>query len=66
MVGVYSIRHNKAYGYNFWNYPSNYTEFYLICNFNHTCQITNNLSEVEHNFKFNLDTFDLDQLNIIK
>ena len=62
MISVYTIRHHKAYGF--------YEDQYLVCNFNHTCQITNiddmKNSTLEYNFKHNLDTFDLDQLNIIK
>ena len=40
-----------------------YEDQYMICNNHYVCQITNiddyNQTTIEHNFKYNLDTFNL-------
>ena len=57
MISVYTIRHQKAFGY------AMFEDQYMICNNHYICQIVNiddlNTTITEHNFKYNLDTFDL-------
>ena len=54
MITVYNIRHNVN-GY--------FEDQYMICNNHYVCQITDiddyNQTQIAHNFKYNLDTFDL-------